>query len=161
MTIALVHQKLYQSQNLSRINIAEYIQELAYLILRSSQMPFQHTILTFAIEEIFLLLDTAIPCGLILNELLSNAIKYAFPDGREGEITIKLFRNDNGLLELYVADNGVGVPPEFDFRQQESFGLQTVIGLAEHQMQGTIQFASEHGVTYVITFPDTLYTERV
>ena len=161
MTIALVHEKLYQSQDLSRINISEYLQELTQLIFQNVQTISQNITRTFAIDEISVLLDTAIPCGLILNELLSNAMKYAFPDNQDGEIVIKLFRNDDGLLELHVEDNGVGVPPDFDFRHQDSLGLQTVVGIAEHQMQGTIRFTSGHGVTCVITFADTLYSERV
>ncbi len=161
MAIALVHKKLYQSQDLSRINISEYFQELARFILRDSRPMSQNISLFFDIEDISLLLDTAVPCGLILNELLSNAMAHAFPDEREGKITIRLFRNDCDMLELHVADNGIGVPQGFDFRCQDTLGLQTVFSLAEHQMQGKIRFIGDQGVKCVVEFPDTLYTERV
>jgi PAS domain S-box-containing protein len=161
MTIALVHKKLYQVQDLSRLNISEYLQELAHLILQNCRASFGQISLTFDIEAIPMLFDVVIPCGLIVNELLSNAVRYAFPGEREGEIAIKLFRNENGKLELHVADNGVGVPPGFDFRHQDTLGLQSVVALAEHQMQGSIRFTGDNGVKCVVEFPDNLYTERV
>ncbi|MCP4398786.1 MAG: response regulator [bacterium] len=159
--IALVHEKLYQSQDLSRIDIQEYISELAPLIGQSCGISSQNISLSLDVEPVAVLLDTALPCGLVLTELLSNALKYAFPGEHEGEITISLFRNDSGDLELVFADNGVGVPPEFDFNAQTTFGLTTITALVEHQMQGTIAFENAQGVRCAITFPDTLYTERV
>jgi two-component sensor histidine kinase len=112
-------------------------------------------------EPLSLLLDTAIPCGLIVNELLSNALKHAFPENQPGEITIRVFQNDAGYVVLSVADNGVGVPPGFEFRSQTTLGLQTIFAIAEQQMQGQVRFTSEQGVTCTVEFPDTLYTERV
>ncbi len=161
MTISLIHQKLYQSQDLSHLNISEYVQELADLLLQSFYTPSQNISLVFDIEDLPMLFDTAIPCGLIINELLSNALKHAFPDGREGEIKIRLSRKEEGQLELLIADNGVGVPPDFDFRSQSTFGLPTVIAIVEHQMQGTIRFTGYDGVHCIIEFPDTLYTQRI
>ena len=161
LAISLVHQKLYQSHDLSRINIAEYLEELAQLILKSYRITPQSIALAFDIEALPLLLDTAIPCGLIVHELLSNAIRHAFVDGRNGEIAIKLFRNAGGKLELHIGDNGVGVPQGFNFRQQQSLGLQMAFAIAEHQMQGTVRVTGDNGVRYVIEFPDTLYQERV
>ena len=161
MAMALVHQKLYQSQDLSRISMQEYIHELADLIMQSSTVIAQNVSLKINVEPLSLLLDTAIPCGLILNELLSNALKYAFPDNRQGEISIRLFRNISENLELWLTDNGMGVPPGFDFRGQNTLGLQIVFEIAEQQMQGRVRFASERGVRCTIEFPDTLYTERV
>ncbi len=161
MAMALVHQKLYQSHDLSRIPIQDYIQELSQLIMQSYAVTDQDISLVVESEPLSLLLDTAIPCGLILNELLSNALKYAFPERRHGEISIRLFRNESKHLELWFADNGVGVPPGFDFRQQDTLGLQTVIAIAEHQMQGRVKFTSDQGVICTIEFPDTLYRERV
>lgn len=110
LAISLVHQKLYQSRDLSRINLHEYIDELAHLIMQRYASSSQHISLTLEIEHIGVLLDTAIPCGLILNELLSNTLQHAFPGGQEGEISITLCRNDAGNLELSFSDNGVGVP---------------------------------------------------
>ena len=162
MAMALVHQKLYQSQDLSRISIQEYIEELAQMIMQGYMTTPQRIALALDIENMSLLLDTAIPCGLILNELLSNALKYAFPDDHlHGEISIRLSRKDSGRLELVFSDNGAGVPAAFDFRSQDTLGLRTIYAIAEHQMQGQVAFNSEHGVRCTIEFPDTLYTERV
>ncbi len=161
LTISLVHQKLYQSQDLSRIDSHEYIAELIRLIMQSYASVSQHISLTSEIEHIDILLDTAIPCGLILNELLTNSLQHAFPGEREGEISLTLCRNDAGNLELSFSDNGVGVPQGFDFREQNTLGLRTIIGIAERQMQGQIVFQHHHGVTCRIEFPDTLYSERV
>ena len=161
MAMALVHQKLYQSQDLSRISMQDYIGELAHLIIQSQVSAAQSITLRIEVDNLSLLLDTAIPCGLILTELLSNAVKYAFPDDRQGEIVIRLKIKNPESVELCVADNGIGVPPGFDFREQETFGIQTIIAIAEHQMQGQVQFAGERGLTCTVAFPTTLYRERV
>ena len=161
LAIALVHQKLYQSQDLSRIQMQEYLNELAQLIIQS-YMPTAHNIsLLVESENLALLLDTAIPCGLIVHELLSNSLKYAFPDQRDGEISIRLSRNGADNFVLSMVDNGVGVPQGFDFRGQDTLGLQMVCAIAEHQMQGEVRFTGAQGVACTIQFPDALYTERV
>ncbi len=159
--MSLVHEKLYQSQDLSRINMREYIEDLANLVMKSYEFMPRRVSLKLDVEPVRVLLDTAIPCGLIMNELLSNALKYAFPGEGQGEITIRLFRNGSNNLELHVSDNGVGVPDQFDFREQDTLGLQSIIALAEQQLRGRITFAGEHGVACTIEFTDTLYTERV
>ena len=79
------------------------------------------------VEAIPLNIDTAIPCGLILNELITNAVKHAFPEDRTGEIIIRFFRNKADLLEMQISDNGIGVPADFELRQQPGFGLQTIL----------------------------------
>ena len=162
MSMSLVHQKLYQSQDLSRIPLHEYISELAAQIMQSCLFAADRIALRLELEPLNILLDTAIPCGLIINELMSNAVKYAFPNERPGTITIRLFRNPATHLELHFADDGVGVPPGFDFHaQRTTLGVQTICAIAEHQMQGVIRFNTNHGVSCVIEFPDTLYQARV
>lgn len=108
-----------------------------------------------------MLFDTAIPCGLIVNELLSNALRHAFPDGRSGEILISLCRTPVGVIELYFADNGVGIPPEFNLRTQPTLGLQTILALVEQQLQGEITWETQPGIAYTIRFHDNFYTARV
>ncbi len=161
LTISLVHQKLYQSQDLSRISLQDYLQELAQLIIQGYTQSTQHISITVESEPLILLLDTAIPCGLIVNELLSNALKYAFPDNQPGKITIRVFRNTAANIEVSVSDTGVGVPSGFNFREQTSLGLRTVFAIGEQQLQGQIQFTCTQGVTCTIEFPDTLYNKRV
>lgn len=158
--MALVHHKLYQSQNLSSINLREYIHDLASFLF-NSYISSQRITLDIDAEDVFVLIDTAIPCGLLLNELISNALKHAFPGERAGEIGIVLRRIDYNHLELLVADNGVGVPEDFDFRRTNTLGLQNVFALAERQLDGEIQFNADHGLTCHITFRDDLYEERV
>lgn len=159
--MALVHQKLYQSQNLSRIQLQEYLSELAHLLLESSVISPSGIVLKLNIAPVSVLIDTAIPCGLILNELLSNAFRHAFPNGKSGEIQIQLTKDDQGLITLQVSDNGVGVPPGFDFRAQDTLGLQSIVMIGEHQLQGKVTFIAGKGVTCLIQFTDVFYQPRV
>jgi two-component sensor histidine kinase len=159
-SMALVHQKLYQSQNLSRINLSEYVSDLAVLLLRSYATSYRIS-LDIDAEDVFVLIDTAMPCGLILNELISNALKHAFPEGNEGIIMIVLHRSVTNHIELVVADNGIGVPEDFDFRRTGTLGLQNVVALAERQLDGEITFTVKDGLSCQITFRDDLYQERV
>lgn len=160
-SMALVHEKLYQSQDLSSINLAEYIDDLAQLLSQTYQVTSNRITVVAETEPVRALIDIAVPCGLILNELLANALEHAFPDGRAGEIRIGLRRLGPGELMLEVADNGVGLPAGFDVRQAGAFGLQTIVAIVEYQLQGTVAFESKAGVTWRIRFRDDLYRERV
>jgi two-component sensor histidine kinase len=157
--MALVHQKLYQSQDLSRINLQDYLQELARLILQNNRISSQKIALRFDIEPIEVLIDTAMPFGLVVTELISNSLKHAFPGEMSGEISLCLARTGQEI-ELHYSDNGVGVPPDFDFRQQKTYGLQSIFALIEHQLQGKVNFEADHGLTCYICFSDTLYAPR-
>ncbi len=161
MAMALVHEKLYQSQNLSRIEMSDYLREFAQLVLESFGAAAEQVSVAFCLEPISLLIDLAIPCGLIVNELLTNAIKYAFNGRERGKITIRLCRNPSNEIELGVADDGVGLPQDFDLQRQHSFGFQVMNTIAEHQLQGTFSLTGDKGVQGLLIFPDSLYTERV
>jgi two-component sensor histidine kinase len=104
------------------------------------------------IEAVSIRLDLAIPCGLILNELVSNVLKHAFPDGRAGILEVRLRLDHRGCAQLQVRDDGVGFPPHLDFRHTESLGLQLVTDLVE-QLGGAIELQHGSGSTFVITFP--------
>lgn len=158
-SMALVHQKLYQSQSLSRINLKEYTHELTTLLIRSysTSMRVNYDI---DAENLFVLIDTAMPCGLILNELISNALKYAFPNDRAGTIRISVHRLDTNHIEIVVADDGVGLPAGIDLRNSETLGLQTVFILAEKQLDGSIEFKENNGLTCRLVVRDDLYEER-
>ena len=108
---------------------------------------------TVAIDvgDVLLSIDTAIPCGLIVNELVSNSLKHAFPEGRSGEIGIALHSRDN-CVELMVSDNGVGIPENFDFKTSETLGLRLVTILAEDQLDGEITLNRTRGTEFCITF---------
>ena len=159
--IALVHQMLYKSQDLSRISIREYFQELTALMLKSYEDAGNGISLEVSVDELHFLIDSAIPCGMILNELLSNSLKYAFPGNRTGKIFISLTEGHEGKFRLCYSDNGVGVPPGFDFRTQETLGLKLIFGIGEQQLQGTVSFENRNGISCIIEFPPTSYQARV
>ena len=111
-------------------------------------------------EEIFVLIDTAIPCGLIMCELMSNTLKYAFPNQQSGEIHVSVCRH-NEEIELNFSDNGVGMPQGFDFQTNNSIGLQILVALVEQQLKGHLIYNFQKGIAYKIRFQDNLYTPRV
>ncbi len=151
-TMALIHEKLYQSQDLAKINFAEYIQDLVTNLFYSYNVNSSAITLKMNVEEVFLAIDAAIPCGLIINELISNSLKYAFPQRETGEICIDFCSIEANLFTLAVSDNGVGFAQDFDFQATESLGLRLVKGLT-HQLQGNIDFISYNGVKCKIIFP--------
>jgi two-component sensor histidine kinase len=146
--MALVHEKLYQSTDLAKIDFDNYIGFLANNLLQFFGMKGKGILLTIDIKDIFLATDTAIPLGLIINELISNSLKYAFPGGRTGEISLAIQRQDHALTILYK-DNGVGIPDDFDWRNAMSMGLRLVITLVE-QLDGTIELDRAAGTTFRI-----------
>ncbi len=160
-SMALVHRKLYESQNLSSINLSEYIRELADLLIQSYQFGPTSVSLSLDLEDVFVLIDTAVPCGLILNELISNAIRHAFPKGKPGNIQIRLRRLPDGSIELMVADDGVGVPKDFDFRSSGKLGLQSIFAIGEYQLRAKVDFHTDKGVGCSLCFRDTFYQPRV
>lgn len=159
--MALVHQKLYEAQHLSRINMREYLDDLVVFLMSSYTNISQKINYRSEIEPMGVLIDTAIPCGLVVSELLSNALKYAFPDDMTGIIQLQLYRSGPEELSLTVSDNGVGIPDDVNMAAMNSLGIQTIINLVRHQLQGNITWETQQGVTCHIHFHDNLYTERV
>lgn len=159
-SIALVHERLYQTQGMARIQLDSYIQELTAHLFHACGAKADTICLRLDIDDISLGLDTAIPCGLILNELVSNALKYAFPTRQEGTIHIAIHRNPEDTLTLTVRDDGIGLPEEIDFRHTESLGLQLVTMLVT-QLQGTIALHAQQGTAFVISFRELTYKERL
>jgi two-component sensor histidine kinase len=104
------------------------------------------------LESNHVAIDTAIPCGLIVNEIMTNSLKYAFPGNREGEIIIRLFRLEEGLIELEISDNGIGIPEEYDIEAGNTLGIQVFKNIAEEQLNGEIQFDTKNGVKFNIRF---------
>jgi two-component sensor histidine kinase len=149
-SIALVHEKLYQSPDLAHIDFAAYTRELASALLRSYDAHTQGIALSTQIDDVLLGIDTAIPCGLILGELVSNALKHAFPGKRSGEITVGL-RARSGETILTVGDDGIGLPADLDFRSPESLGLELVTTLVQ-QLDGTIELDGREGTLFKISF---------
>jgi PAS domain S-box-containing protein len=150
-SIALVHESLYQSSNLAGIQIGEYTRGVASNLLESYGGRDRPVRLTVRMGTIRLSINAAIPCGLIINELISNSLKHAFPEGREGEIRIELARTDTGSLALTVSDDGIGIPEHVDFRSSPSLGLTLVSSLVA-QLGGIIELDRRGGTTFTITF---------
>jgi len=159
--MSLVHQKLYQSKDLSRINLKEYILDLLNQVKRSFSLKAEYVLCTYDMEDFFIMIDTAIPCGLVLNELFSNIYKHAFPDNTNGEIYIKMYVDDNDFLNIQLDDNGIGIPPDQDLRKMHSMGVQLVFSLIERQLKGRVEYASENGLKWHLILKDNLYTSRV
>lgn len=150
-SMALIHDKLYHSKDLARVDFAEYAQNLTTYLLHSFGVYSDRIALKITIGHVLLDVETAIPCGLILNELMSNCLKHAFPDERAGEIHVMLQVTPEGKFSLMVHDNGVGFPPELDFRTTESLGLQLVNTLAS-QLGGTLELERNDGTTFTLIF---------
>lgn len=160
-TMALIHQKLYQTRDLSRIDLHDYIHNLVRLLVKSYNFSGVKINVKMEIPQINTLIDIAMPCGLILNELVSNTLKYAFPEKDSGNIYIRVFKPDPATIDLYFADDGVGLPDNFDFRRQKTVGMQIIFALVEQQLQGSVDFKIENGLTCHIRFTDTSYKERI
>jgi PAS domain S-box-containing protein len=152
-TMALIHESLYRSNDFDRINFSAYLNELVTYLLDSYGRSTEEITVDIQLPVTHLSMDMAIPCGLVANELISNCLKHAFPDGRHGTITIRLTQASEKECEFSVSDDGVGMPEGLDFRKSPSFGLRLINGLAAHQMRGTIEHREGKGTTFVIRFP--------
>jgi PAS domain S-box-containing protein len=159
-SMALVHEKLYQSKDLSRIDFAEYIRNLAVHLFHSYQVDPGRVQLKQDIEGIFLDINTGIPCGLIMNELISNSLKHAFPGGRSGNVYLELKRQDDRRLCLVVRDDGIGLPEGLDIQKTKTLGMQIVTLLA-YQLDGTIELSRKQGTEFRILFQELEYPSRV
>lgn len=151
-TMAYIHESLYQTKDFMQINFGEYITNLVRNLFYSYDANPQKIKAKFDVDKIFLSLDTSIPCGLIVNELVSNALKYAFINGSEGVITVKIKKiKSNNKTQLTIADNGIGIPSTIDFKNTESLGLQLVTILTE-QINGILTLNRKKGTIFEVIF---------
>ena len=157
-SMAIIHEKLYQSSNLTNINFKEYIEKLILDIFYSYGITTSSIESELNIEDINLNIDTAIPLGLITNELVTNSVKYAFPQCK-GKITFKLASNKD-LIELIITDNGIGIPEDIDIENSQTLGLQLVQNLV-NQLEGKLELNVNHGTKFKITFKELKYKERL
>ena len=151
-SMALVHEKLYGSSDLARIEMADYLRNLSSSLFYSYGANLDGVDLKVEVEEVQVGIDKAIPLGLIINELVTNALKHGFPAGGGGEIRVELAPVDEGMIRLSVGDNGVDFPGEVDFQQTASTGFQLVMALVQ-QLEGTITIHQEGGIEFRVTFP--------
>lgn len=150
--MALIHEKLYQTGDLTRINLSEYTDKLVSDLFRSYSVNTYLVKYEVESKDILLDINTAIPCGLIINELVTNSIKHAFPNQRSGKIRIEIERQDHAFL-LKVADDGVGLPENLDVRNAKTLGLQLVTNLTR-QLDGVIKLDRKGGICFEIKFKE-------
>jgi len=151
-SMALIHEKLYQSRNLAEIDFGDYLRELTTQLFRSYGIGAHGVHLNVNASRVLLAVDHAIPCGIIVNELVTNALKYAFPEGRGGRIDIDLHQVSDDRVRLAVRDNGVGFPAQIDFETSDSLGLTLVRMLAD-QVQGEMSMQQRGpGAEFIMTF---------
>jgi len=151
-SMALVHEKLYQSEDLAQIDFGEYIHTLASHVFDSFELLPLAVHLNVEADAMQMDVDIAIPCGLIVNELITNSLKYAFADRTGGEIHIELHPCREGEVRLRIGDDGVGFPTEIDFRKTASLGMQLVMDLTT-QLEGKVELIEGPGTTFEIVFP--------
>jgi PAS domain S-box-containing protein len=151
-SMAIIHEVLYQSKDLARVTFEDYIKSLGGNLFRAYGANSKPLELEIRVQEVMLDIDTAIPCGLIINELVSNSLKYAFTEGKKGKITIDMHPEGTDRLVLIVRDNGVGLPEGLDFRHTETLGMQLVNTLTE-QLKGNLEVKRAEGTEFKITFP--------
>ena len=150
-SMALIHERLYHSEDLANIDFGEYLNTMIDSMFQSYGLTSGEVSLRTDISGVALGIGVAIPCGLIVNELVSNALKYAFPEGMGGEIIVALRIIDNDEIELSVGDNGIGIPAGLDYRHTKTLGLNLVNALVK-QLKGTIRLDRESGTEFRITF---------
>lgn len=149
--MALIHENLYQTKDLAKIEFSEYIRKLKNNLVRCYNI--KNIDINTSIEKLYLKLDTAIPCGLIINELISNSMKHAFKNSEKGEIYVEFITLQPGKYSLSVSDNGVGVTENINSLKKQSLGLELVWNLVE-QLEGTIVYNSKLGTSFRITFTE-------
>ena len=159
-SMALVHEKLYRSKNLAQINLSTYIRDLANALFRTYSINSNKIKLIMDIQKTVLDIDTAIQCGLILNELISNALKYAFPKDLCGEINIALKLKQNNMVKLSVSDTGVGLPDDFDITDSGPLGMRLVESLVG-QIHGKMEIEKNNGTAFKIWFKTKDFTEEI
>ncbi len=153
-TMAIVHEKLYQSPNLKDINFKEYIEDLISVLFYSYGIESENIKTEINLEYLQIDIDTAIPCGLIINELVTNSLKYAFPD-KKGVLKVELIPVSD-YIKLVVADNGIGLPPDIKLENTSTLGLKMVNSLV-HQLEGTLEVNRRDGTEFVIKFKELKY----
>ncbi len=161
-SMAMVHEMLYSSDDLSKIEFGGYIKKLTdhlSIFYGLKRTPIMINI--DIVDEIRLNIENAVPCGLLINELITNSIKHAFPDGRDGTITVSLLK---GTMEkeviVSVTDNGIGIPESVSLDNINSLGMQLISSMNQ-QLSGTMELNTENGTRYVIRFPENTYFQKI
>jgi Amt family ammonium transporter len=159
--MALIHEKLYRSKDFANVEFNDYLKNLVHDLFASYKVSTSRISLKMDIENISLGIDTAIPTGLIINELVTNCLKYAFSKDTDGEVRISLRSLDDGHNELIVSDNGVGLPENLDIKKAESLGLRMITNLTERSLHGKVKINRDNGTEFQIIFKEKEYKDRI
>ena len=158
-SMALIHEKLYRSINLAQINFGEYLEDLVSNLFHSYNISDNRIQLQVLAEPIYLNVETATPCGLIANELVSNTLKHAFPDGTTGTVSVECYQTGDREIHLFIKDNGIGFPQNIDFRKTNSMGFQVVCTLTD-QLEGSIELSRQTGTAFHLKLNELSYSKR-
>jgi PAS domain S-box-containing protein len=158
-SIALIHEKLYRSDDSENVDFGEYVRDLTLDLVHTYSIDQAAVTLSTEIDDVSIHIDTATPCGLIINELISNALKHAFPAGRHGHVEVGLTSTDDGEFQLTVRDDGVGLPAGFEWEKAASFGLRLVMDLSK-QINGSVEIDTSHGTVFAIRFMDIVHQDH-
>ena len=152
--MALIHEKLYQSKTLAKVEMESYIRELARTLLYTYNSRRIDILINISADEVYLDINSAVPCGLIINEIISNACKHAFVGRSKGSIDIEFLKN-NGIFQLSVKDDGIGMPEGTDLTNFNSLGISLVNALAS-QLGAHLEVKTTTGVSYKLTFSEKI-----
>jgi PAS domain S-box-containing protein len=158
--MSLVHEKLYQSQNLAEVDLGSYLKEMVTALVKTMVIGDRIRV-DIECEKVAVSLDNIVPLGLAVNEIVTNSLKHAFPDDREGRIAVQLTRNAQAQVELQIGDDGIGLPAEIDIHKIRSFGMQITVNLIEKQLRGTLEIMRSGGTVYSIRFEEPVRPKRI
>ncbi|MFO7895811.1 MAG: sensor histidine kinase, partial [Candidatus Cloacimonadales bacterium] len=158
--LSLVQSKLYESDNLSEINLRNFISELVQYLLKHFSINPARIKLDLQLQDVTLLIDYALPIGLVINEIVSNIFMHAFPEQTEGEIKISLEKNNDQIF-LNISDNGIGIPENYDLSSSDSVGLHNIFNLVKYQLKGDITYQQKNGLAWQISFRSDQYKKRI
>ena len=150
-SIALIHEKLYQTNSFTRVDFDSYTMNLVYYLFRMFDVKSNKVSIRMNVENVFLPMDTAIPCGLIINELVTNSLKHAFTDNKHGEILIQAVYHSDNKFTLTIKDNGKGIPEDVDFNKSRTVGFNLINSLVR-QLGGNLKINRNEGTEFNITF---------
>ena len=160
-TISLVHEKLYRSSDLSSINFREYIEELVPALIKDLSAPSLSIQYEIDIEEIYLMLDYAVPCGLVLNEFILNSLKYAFNSSNEGFIKISAVKSQSNEIIITYSDDGAGLPDDFKMASSDTIGFSIINSIITSQLYGQLEFPAHEGFKCRFSFNLDTYEKRI
>lgn len=158
--MAVLHEKLYGTKDITQIGLKEYISDICRSLIRSYG-AYGKVELDISIKDVSLGMESAVPCGLIINELVSNSLKYAFKEMGKGLVKISVLRDEDLKVVIITEDNGIGLPKDIDIEKPSTLGLQLVVSIVENQLHGKIYLCESQGTKFRITFRELNYKERI